>query len=73
MCHDTYSAHQGVEHDDMNVCVLGARIIGSALAFEVVDRYIAAKFIATEERFMRRFKKVLAIEAKYQCGDGSAQ
>ena len=66
MCHDTYSAHQGVEHDDMNVCVLGARIIGSALAFEVVDRFIAAKFIATEERFMRRFKKVLAIEAKYQ-------
>ena len=72
MCHDTYSAHQGVEHDDMNVCVLGARIIGSALAFDVVDRFIGAKFIGTEERFVRRFKKVLAIEAKYQCGDGSA-
>jgi ribose 5-phosphate isomerase B len=72
MCHDTYSAHQGVEHDDMNVCVLGARIIGSALAFEVVDRFIGAKFIAIEERFQRRFKKVLAIEAKYMCGDGSA-
>jgi ribose 5-phosphate isomerase B len=71
MCHDTYSAHQGVEHDDMNVCVLGARIIGPALAFEVVDAYIRAKFIATEERFVRRFNKVLAIEAKYQCGDGS--
>ena len=70
MCHDTYSAHQGVEHDDMNVFVLGARIIGSALAFEVVDEFIGAKFIATEERFARRFKKVLAIEAKYQCGDG---
>ncbi len=68
MCHDTYSAHQGVEHDDMNVCVLGARIIGPALAFEVVDRFIAAKFIATEERFVRRYKKVLAIEAKYQRG-----
>lgn len=66
MCHDTYSAHQGVEHDDMNVCVLGARIIGSALAFEVVDRFVAAKFIGTEERFVRRFKKVLAIEVKYQ-------
>jgi len=66
MCHDTYSAHQGVEHDDMNVCVLGARIIGPAVAFEVLDRFVAAKFIATEERFMRRFKKVLAIEAKYQ-------
>jgi ribose 5-phosphate isomerase B len=72
MCHDTYSAHQGVEHDDMNVCVLGARIIGPALAFEVVNAFVGAKFIATEERFVRRLKKVLAIEAKYQCGDGSA-
>ncbi|MGH9605963.1 MAG: ribose 5-phosphate isomerase B [Terracidiphilus sp.] len=72
MCHDTYSAHQGVEHDDMNVIVLGARIIGSALAYEVVDAFVKAKFIAGEERFVRRFKKVLAIEAKYQCGDGSA-
>lgn len=71
MCHDTYSAHQGVEHDDMNVIVLGARIIGSALAYEVVDAYVRAKFIATEERFVRRFNKVLAIEAKYMCGDGS--
>lgn len=71
MCHDTYSAHQGVEHDDMNVVVLGARIIGPALAFEVVDAFIKAEFIAKEERFVRRFKKVLAIEAKYQCGDGS--
>jgi len=72
MCHDTYSAHQGVEHDDMNVVVLGARIIGASLAYEVVDAFIAAKFIANEERFTRRFNKVLAIEAKYQCGDGSA-
>jgi ribose 5-phosphate isomerase B len=71
MCHDTYSAHQGVEHDDMNVIVLGARIIGPALAFECVDAFIGAKFIAKEERFVRRFNKVLAIEAKYQCGDGS--
>jgi len=66
ICHDTYSAHQGVEHDDMNVIVLGARIVGSALAFEIVDAYVKAKFIATEARFVRRFKKVLAIEAKYQ-------
>ena len=72
ICHDTYSAHQGVEHDQMNVIVLGARIIGSALAFEVVNAFIGAQFIATEERYMRRFKKVLAIEAKYQCGDGGA-
>ena len=72
MCHDTYSAHQGVEHDQMNVIVLGARIIGSALAFEVVNAFIGAKFIATEERYVRRFNKVLAIERKYQCGDGGA-
>lgn len=72
MCHDTYSAHQGVEHDDMNVIVFGARIIGTALAQDLVDSFLAAKFISTEERFTRRFKKVLAIEAKYQCGDGSA-
>ena len=72
MCHDTYSAHQGVEHDDMNVIVLGARIVGSMLAFEVVDAFLAARFIASEERFERRFKKVLAIEAKYMCGDGSS-
>ena len=71
MCHDTYSAHQGVEHDDMNVVVLGARIIGPALAFEVVDAFLKAEFQAKEERFIRRYKKVLAIEAKYQCGDGS--
>lgn len=65
ICHDTYSAHQGVEHDDMNVLVLGARIIGQALAFEVVDSYIHAVFSATEERFVRRFNKVLAIEKRY--------
>ena len=73
MCHDTYSAHQGVEHDDMNVIVLGARIIGASLAYEVVDAFIRAQFIATEPRFKRRFDKVMAIEAKYQCGDGSAR
>ena len=71
MCHDTYSAHQGVEHDDMNVIVLGARIIGASLAFEVVDAFVKAEFIIKEERFTRRFKKVQAIEAKYMCGDGS--
>jgi ribose 5-phosphate isomerase B len=71
MCHDTYSAHQGVEHDDMNVIVLGARIIGPALAYEVVDAFIGAKFISNEPRFTRRFNKVMAIEAKYRCGQGS--
>jgi ribose 5-phosphate isomerase B len=66
MCHDTYSAHQGVEHDDMNVIVLGARIVGASLAYELVDALIKGKFISNEPRFTRRFKKVLAIEAKYQ-------
>ncbi len=72
MCHDTYSAHQGVEHDDMNVLVLGARIIGPALAYELVDAFIKAKFLFNEPRFTRRFKKVLAIEARYQCEVGSS-
>jgi len=72
ICHDMYSAHQGVEHDDMNVLVLGARIIGGALAFDLAKVFIGATFQAQEGRFERRFKKVLAIEAKYLCGDGSA-
>jgi len=72
MCHDTYSAHQGVEHDDMNVLVMGARIIGSELAFELARAFLAAKFEIQGERFVRRYKKVLAIEAKYMCGEGSA-
>ena len=70
MCHDTYSAHQGVEHDDMNVLVIGARIVASALAYELVDSFLRAKFISNEERFTRRFKKVLAIEAKFQKKNG---
>ncbi|HUZ95086.1 MAG TPA: ribose 5-phosphate isomerase B [Edaphobacter sp.] len=65
MCHDTYSAHQGVEHDEMNVLVLGARIIGSALAYECVDAYLKANFIASEPRFVRRLNKVKAIEKTY--------
>ncbi len=66
ICHDTYSAHQGVEHDNMNVLVLGARIIGSELAFELAHAFLGANFLAAEARFQRRLKKVLAIEAKYQ-------
>jgi ribose 5-phosphate isomerase B len=65
MCHDTYSAHQGVEHDEMNVLVLGARIIGSALAYECVDAYLKATFTASEPRFVRRLNKVKAIEKLY--------
>lgn len=65
MCHDTYSAHQGVEHDDMNVLVMGARIIGPALAFDLVSSYLNASFQRKEERFVRRLNKVKAIEAHY--------
>jgi len=72
ICHDTYSAHQGVEHDDMNVLVLGARIIGASLAYELARTFIGATFQGQEARFQRRFKKVSAIEAKYLCEDGSS-
>jgi ribose 5-phosphate isomerase B len=65
MCHDTYSAHQGVEHDEMNVLVLGARIVGVAVALECAESYLNAKFIANEERFVRRLNKVYAIEKQY--------
>jgi len=65
MCHDTYSSHQGVEHDQMNVIVFGARIIGEALAYECVDAYLKANFIGKEERFVRRLNKVFAIEKRY--------
>lgn len=64
LCHDTYSAHQGVEHDDMNVICLGARIIGSALATEIVMDFLAARF-SGEERHARRLAKLKAIEALY--------
>src|SRR5579864_2682194 len=57
LCHDTYSAHQGVEHDDMNVLVLGSRVIGPALAQEIVSAYCRAKF-SNEERHVRRLNKV---------------
>jgi ribose 5-phosphate isomerase B len=65
MCHDTYSAHQGVEHDEMNVLVLGSRIIGSALAQELVASFLHATFQRQEPRFVRRLNKVLNIEARY--------
>lgn len=61
VCHDIYSAHQGVEHDDMNVLALGSRIVGEALALELVNAFLRATF-AAEERFVRRLNKVLALE-----------
>jgi RpiB/LacA/LacB family sugar-phosphate isomerase len=64
LCHDTYSAHQGVEHDDMNVLVLGARVIGVEMARELVRAFVAAVF-SGEERHCRRLDKVKALEARY--------
>ena len=61
VCHDTYSASQGVEHDDMNVICLGARIIGSTLAEKITINFLKSKFIA-ESRFLRRLEKVQKIE-----------
>ena len=63
VCHDTYSAHQGVEHDDMNVLTLGARVVGSEPAFECAIAFLAATF-SGEPRHRRRLDKVLAIEAE---------
>jgi len=61
VAHDTYTAHQSVEHDDVNVLCLGARVIGIALADEVVDSFIGAKF-SGEDRHRRRLDKVKALE-----------
>ncbi len=61
MCHDCYSAHQGVEHDNMNVLCLGARVIGSELAKELVRAFVGAKFIGTG-KYLRRVEKMAAIE-----------
>jgi ribose 5-phosphate isomerase B len=63
MCHDTYSAHQGVEHDAMNVLCLGSRVIGTALALELVEAFLAAR-CSTEERHLRRLQKILDIESR---------
>ena len=67
MCHDVYSAHQGVEHDELNVLCLGARVVGSELAKDLVSAFLNAKFTG-EERHRRRLNKVLAIEKRGQQG-----
>lgn len=67
LCHDTYSAHQGVEHDDMNVLCIGARIIGPELAREIVRAFLSAQF-SGEERHVRRLNKTKAIEARNREG-----
>src|SRR2546426_7113984 len=67
LCHDTYSAHQGVDHDDMNVLVLGARVIGRELAIELVRTFLGATF-SGEERHRRRLEKVKALEDRQRQG-----
>jgi RpiB/LacA/LacB family sugar-phosphate isomerase len=63
ICHDSYSGHQGVEHDNMNVLVMGSRVIGEKLAEDVVRAFLSAKF-TNEERHVRRLAKVHALEEK---------
>ena len=63
MCHDSYSAHQGVEHDDMNVLAIGSRIVGIELAKELVEAFLSANYTG-DARHQRRLDKVKAIEAE---------
>jgi ribose 5-phosphate isomerase B len=64
LCHDTYSAHQGVEHDQMNVLCLGARVIGEALAQELVRAFLSATF-SNETRHRRRVEEIAVMESKF--------
>src|SRR5258708_30815647 len=64
LCHDSYSAHQGVEHDNINLLVLGARVIGEELAKDLCAIFLNARFTA-EERHLRRLAKITAIEQRY--------
>src|SRR4030095_7573971 len=64
LCHDHYSASQGVEHDDMNVLLMGGRVVGESVAMELVRAFLDAKY-THEERHQRRLNKVNAIEQRY--------
>src|SRR6187399_1185863 len=64
VCHDTYTAHQAVEHDDMNVLCIGSRVIGGALAQEIVTSFLGAAF-SGEPRHQRRLDKILAFERRF--------
>ena len=68
LCHDTYSARQGVEHDDMNVLCIGARVIGPELAFEIIKAFLGATY-APQPRHQRRLDKILAIEKRVLAGE----
>ena len=69
LCHDTYSAHQGVEHDDMNVLTLGAWVISEKLGEELIKAFLSARF-SGEPRHIRRIDKIYALAARY-CGEPS--
>jgi ribose 5-phosphate isomerase B len=62
VCHDTYSARQGVQHDNMNVLCLGARVIGAEMAKELVGAFLSANFLSHEGRYLRRFNKITKLE-----------
>jgi RpiB/LacA/LacB family sugar-phosphate isomerase len=65
VCHDCYSAHQGVEHDNMNVLIMGARVIGIELAYDIVGTFLDAQF-SYEERHLRRLAKLQKLETKFR-------
>lgn len=67
ICHDTYTAHQGVEHDNMNAVCIGARVIGPELAVEIVRSFLSARF-TDEARFIRRAEKVKRLEEQFLSG-----
>jgi len=68
ICHDTYSAHQGVEHDDMNVLCLGSEVVGPSVTRELVDAFLAARFDGGE-RYVARLEKVAAMEKEMKSGE----
>jgi len=72
LCHDTYSAHQGVEHDDMNLVCMGSRVIGEELALEIADAFINARFM-DEERYRRRLDKVRMLEEGLPAGQAGVE
>ena len=67
ICHDTYSAHQGVEHDDMNVLCIGSEVVGPELAAELARTFLAARFDGGE-RYVRRLEKIEAMEKEFTYG-----
>jgi ribose 5-phosphate isomerase B len=71
LCHDSYSAHQGVEHDNLNILVLGARVVGDELAKDLCTIFLNARF-TSEERHQRRLAKIQAIEQRYSNGPATA-